>query len=234
MRLRRRDGLLALLAVACTGPGRAAESPKVDNEMARYWRRRVAEFEAAQAAGSVPRGGIVFLGDSMTERFDLARHFAADVRRPLVNRGIGGDKIGGWRYWGLLDRLDSTVLALAPHQVVLAIGVNDLVFAHTPLDNLLPNAERLLARLSAAVPNVLVQAVLPVRASLARHNGAIRSFNRELAAMTTKLGLPLLDAAPALADAEGELSADCAADAVHLNAEGYRRWAERIRPRLRG
>jgi lysophospholipase L1-like esterase len=232
MELSRRACIASALAAGWSTRLSAGE-PKVDNEMARYWCRRVAEFEAEAAAGSVPAGSIVFLGDSMTERFDLARHFAAVVRRPPVNRGIGGDKVGGWRYWGVLDRLESTVVALAPHQVVLSIGVNDLVFAHTPLDNLLPSTERLLVRLASAVPHLLVQTVLPVRAGLARYNGAIRDFNRALIEMSLRLRLPLLDAAPVFADLAGELAIDCAVDAVHLNAEGYRRWAARILPLLR-
>jgi lysophospholipase L1-like esterase len=230
----RRRLVAGFVGAACvTAPRVWAAEPRVDNEMARYWRRRVAEFGAEQAAGRMPRGAIVLLGDSMTERFALDRHFDPAAGRPLVNRGIGGDKVGGWRYWGLLDRLETTVLPLAPHQVVLMIGVNDLVFAHTPADLLHAATERLVQRLAAAVPHLLVQTVLPVRGALAVHNSAIVAFNERLAAITRDHRLPLLDLAPTFRDAAGELRADRAADAVHLNDAGYRQWAGLLAPWLR-
>ena len=195
--------------------------------MSRYWVARVAAF----AAESPPRGALVFAGDSMTERFALARHLPASLG-PFVNRGVGGDKVGGWRYRGLLDRIEASVIALAPRQAVLMIGVNDIVFAATPPALLDAAADELLRRLAAAAP-LLVQSVLPARALLSVHNPAIARFNTQLAALAATHGAGWLDLRPAFTDAQGELRAEFASDSLHLNEAGYARWAAALAPRLR-
>jgi lysophospholipase L1-like esterase len=214
-------------ALLLAAPGAALAEPKIENASSRHWHARVAQFAREQVAP----GGIVFLGDSMTERFPLQALLGGATPRPLVNRGIGGDKVGGWRYWGLLDRLDA-VLALQPAQLVLMIGVNDLVFAGTPFEVLLPSLSRLLDRLQAGVPNLLVQAVLPVRGGLAQHRGRIDRYNESLKAEAQRRQLPWLDLRFAFSDREDLLREDLASDAVHLNEAGYRRWAEALAPRL--
>jgi lysophospholipase L1-like esterase len=215
-----RRGLLLL----ATG-GAFADESKVENASSRHWHQRVAAF----AQESPDPGGIVFLGDSMTERFALAALLGHATHKPLINRGIGGDKVGGWRYWGVLDRLDA-VLALKPAQVMLMIGVNDLVFAHTPAASLYPNFARLLERLKAGVPKVLVQAVLPVRGGLAQHQASIDAFNQHLTQQVQRLGLDALDQRFAFTGPDGQLRQELAADAVHLNETGYRLWAQALLP----
>ena len=219
--MKRRNLMLAALPL-----GAAAQHAKVENEMSRYWRERVDGFAKEQVAP----GSIVFLGDSMTERFALQSLLGSTTQRRLVNRGIGGDKVGGWRYWGLLDRLDA-VLALQPAQLVLMIGVNDLVFANTPTASLHGEASRLLERL-ASLTRVTVQAVLPVRGDLARHRARFAPYNAHLQAEAQRLRLQWLDLGPTFSDAEGLLRAELASDAVHLNEAGYRLWAQKLAPLL--
>lgn len=217
-RLWTRRGLLAAALPLAAG----AQPARIENASSQHWHARVAGF----AREPVVPGSIVFLGDSMTERFPLQALLGARTRRTLVNRGIGGDKVGGWRYWGLLDRLDA-VLALQPAQLVLMIGINDLTHANTPFESLLPNATRLLERLSR-LPAVLVQAVLPVRDSLALHRARLAPYNAHLQAEVQRLGLDWLDLRDDFTAADGLLRADWASDAVHLNAAGYAHWAMRL------
>lgn len=212
-------GLAVPLGVAAEG--------RIENESSRHWHARVAQF----ARESVPQGSLVFLGDSMTERFAPQALLGSATKRALVNRGIGGDKVGGWRYWGLLDRLDA-VLALQPAQLVLMIGINDLVFAGTPVQRLWPACTQLLERLHAGVPRVLVQAVLPVRGSLPVHAPKLGPFNAHLQQQAERLGLDWLTLHDAFADPQGLLRSEWAADAVHLNEAGYRHWAAALAPRL--
>lgn len=218
--MRRRHLLLAT-------PALAAANTRIENESSRHWHARVASF----ASETVAPGAIVFLGDSMTERFPLQALLGERTTRQLVNRGIGGDKVGGWRYWGLLDRLDA-VLALQPAQLVLMIGVNDLVFAATPFEVLLPSVARLLDLLRAGGPQLVVHAVLPVRDRLATHGARIHAYNDALQTEVRRRSLAWLDLRPQFTDAEGLLRADLASDAVHLNAQGYQRWAQALAPHL--
>lgn len=219
--MKRRSLLLAALPLGVT-----AQHAKVENEMSRYWRERVDGF----AKEPVVAGSIVFLGDSMTERFALPSLLGGATQRRLVNRGIGGDKVGGWRYWGLLDRLNA-VLDLQPTQLVLMIGVNDLVFAHTPSESLHANARLLLERL-AGIPQLIVQSVLPVRGNLAQHQARFAPYNAHLQAEAKRLRLHWLDLRPPFTNDDGLLRAEFASDAVHLNDAGYRLWAGQLAPLL--
>jgi lysophospholipase L1-like esterase len=208
-------------------PSLAWASPRVENESSRHWHARVSTF----ARETVAPGAIVFLGDSMTERFPLQALLGHATPLALVNRGIGGDKVGGWRYWGLLDRLEA-VQALRPAQVVLMIGVNDLVFANTPMDLLADALGNLLDRLRGDGIQLLVQAVLPVRGSLSVHQGRIDAYNAILSEAVSQRDLPWLDVRATFTDPSGLLRADLASDAVHLNATGYRLWAQALAPHL--
>lgn len=87
-----------------------------ERERTRYWKERYQVFELE--LDSVPRGEIVFLGNSITEGFDLKTFFPD---KKLVNRGIIGDHIDG-----LLDRLNNSAVVLQPRKIFLMIGINDI------------------------------------------------------------------------------------------------------------
>ena len=186
-----------------------------------YWGRT--HFEARSDLFErlgVPDNSLVFLGDSLTERADwnelLGRHDA-------VNRGIGGDTVPG-----LLSRL-APVLRARPKTIVLLIGINDLDRGAKP-EAVAADLETLLARLRAELPQtvLIVQSVLPMRdvgrgvsvaqASVSELNGLLVEACRQHQAR-------YLDLQPALVDREGALDAAVTKDGIHLNGEGYLRWA---------
>lgn len=75
----------------------------------------------------VKDGGIVFVGDSLTQNFNVYEYFKG---YNVYNRGIGGDTT-----IGLLKRMKESIYDLKPDVVVLLIGINDfeLVENSTPL-----------------------------------------------------------------------------------------------------
>ena len=78
-------------------------------------------YAPANAALPPPRPGerrVVFLGDSITDKWDLARFFPG---RPYVNRGIGGQVTAQ-----MVLRFHQDVIALRPKAVVILAGINDL------------------------------------------------------------------------------------------------------------
>lgn len=212
---------------------------KVRNASSDHWLARWRAFRAEAASagpaepGDPPR--LVLLGDSMIERFPT--ELESDLGRyEVINRGIGGDKIGGWAYFGVLDRLDVSVEPWDPAAVVLLIGVNDVVFAGTPEASTSANARRLLAELARAAPRaeVLVVSVLPVRGEAAEHNAAIDRLSADLRAASAGQGARFLDIADRFRDGKGRLDASLAEDDIHLNDTGYRLLASALRERLNG
>jgi lysophospholipase L1-like esterase len=78
-----------------------------------------------------------------------------------------------------------------------------------------------------------VQALLPIDVSVwgvaVQHK--VVATNQLLAALAGELGLEWLDL-HALFLRDGRLDPACTHDGLHLNAAGYRRWAEAIAPKL--
>ena len=77
------------------------------------------EVFAKEDIAKVQRG-IVFLGDSMTNRFPVEKYFP---NLKVINRGIGGDTMGCIRHYGVYNRLESTVYNLHPKKIIMMIAI---------------------------------------------------------------------------------------------------------------
>ncbi|HEU5397337.1 MAG TPA: GDSL-type esterase/lipase family protein [Verrucomicrobiae bacterium] len=114
---------------------------------------RLAEYRREAAAD---QGAIVFFGDSITRKWDLAKAFPG---MKVANRGIGGDTTRG-----MLCRLKENVLDLHPKAIVFMGGINDLSCqpAGTP-ETIAANVRSILEQIHAADPAtpVLVCETLP-------------------------------------------------------------------------
>ena len=86
-----------------------------------YWDQRVKELHKR---GYQVGNGTFFIGDSITEGYDLYRMYGDNT---IVNMGIGGDFTSG-----VLMRLD-LVKKYKPKKVFLMIGINDIL-KNVPLE----------------------------------------------------------------------------------------------------
>ncbi len=73
-------------------------------------------------------GGIVFVGDSITQDFNVYEYFP---NHNVYNRGIGGDTSKG-----VLTRLNESIFELSPKKVFLHIGTNDLELINDGIENI--------------------------------------------------------------------------------------------------
>ncbi|QYA32204.1 GDSL-type esterase/lipase family protein [Macrococcus psychrotolerans] len=64
--------------------------------------------------------GIVFIGDSITDYWDLDSYFALHNGKRIINRGIGNDR----SQW-VRERFVADAIQLKPNWIVLAIGINN-------------------------------------------------------------------------------------------------------------
>lgn len=168
-------------------------------------------------------GGTVFVGDSITQEFNLSEYFP---NLKTYNRGIGGDTTVG-----LLTRLEESVFALNPKQLVLQIGTNDFsvlqLEAPTTIHNLTQIVDRIHQRLPS-LPIVLVS-VYPLHEPTLnlgridpktfRKNARIQAINEGLNQIPNIHYVNLYDA---LVDKDGQLNMRLSRDGLHLNAEGYK------------
>lgn len=186
-------------------------------------------------------GQTVLIGDSITEIFNWYELFEEYTRRTgqsVYNRGISGDTSDR-----LLERLKINALNIAPRNLVLLIGTNDLGVG-APASFTVGNVEKILLRSREILPdmNLVLQAVYPINKKLSRasvcmvgkrKNEAIRAVNDGLHGLADRFGVRWLDLTQELSDAQGNLSAGFCYDGLHLNARGFEIVANGILPLLR-
>lgn len=175
----------------------------------------------------VTRHNIVMLGNSLTERGFWAEYFQG---QRMLNRGIGGDCISG-----MINRIGPIVEG-QPKAIFIMGGVNDLLFSKISNEKLLSQYERLLNIIAEKSPRtkVYIQSALPVAESfnekmLAGKNARIAEYNTQLQEMAKRRGLQYIDIWSGLVR-DGQLPAEYHFDGIHLTADAYKVWAEKIKP----
>lgn len=222
----------ALLAAQATAPAKPATSPLEQWRVSRaelYMNDfgELARYRAANASLKPPATGekrVVFLGDSITDFWNLAEYFPG---KPYINRGISGQTTSQ-----MLVRFQQDVVALHPRAVVILAGTNDIAGNTGPmrLDDIEANCASLEELARANGIKVVFSSVLPVHnytpQSLDffadRPPAKILELNRWLSAYCAAHGCVYLDYFPALADDKGLLKRDLAEDGLHPNPAGYK------------
>ena len=169
---------------------------------------------------------VVFLGASITNRWDLGRDFP---RVHMVNRGVGGQLVPS-----MLARFKRDVIDLKPKAVVIKFcSIN--IRPHLPQSVLRDGMTMMtqLAQDNGIEP--IVATIIPAGKPEA-HIGdfsvadSLQAFNDWVRQMAAENNLRLIDFAAAIGDEEGFLPRDCSVDPVHVNEKGYQILAEAARP----
>jgi lysophospholipase L1-like esterase len=170
----------------------------------------------------------VFLGDSLTESFDLQKHFG---RNDLRNRGMSGDLTDH-----VLYRLEEITNA-KPAKVFLMIGINDIYQGYEP-DHIVSNIERIIDEFRQKTPDttLLVQSILPINQSKLfiekSVNTKIYQINLRIKSFCEIGRETFIDIHPDFLNNEGEMDEGYTYDGVHLSEAGYILWAELIQSYL--
>lgn len=157
---------------------------------------------------------IVFVGDSITARFEWDEYF---TEYTVANRGIDSDVTEG-----VLNRLD-TIISQTPEKIFLMIGINDIRQGIAP-EATLTNYEKILDELMTTLPDcqIYVQSILPVHTSTGIDNTDVQSLNLSLEELAKSKGLTYLDIYSSVADSENNFT--YTVDGVHPTGEGYEIW----------
>lgn len=178
----------------------------------------------------VPKGRVLFLGDSITEGGLWSDLFP---ELPTTNRGIGGEAT-----YDLLERVDATIND--PIAVSLLIGTNDL---HGPrelreVSQIVERTDEIVRRIREAAPDalILLNSLTPRTEHLTAQLQAINVGYRQIA---ERYDAEYVDLWPAFADDSGVVKPGLTRDNLHLTPAGYLTWVEVLRPyltndRLRG
>jgi lysophospholipase L1-like esterase len=182
----------------------------------------LAKYREANAKLGVPVEGesrVVFLGDSITQAWDLSVFFKG---KPYVNRGISGQTTPQ-----ILLRFRQDVIALNPDIVVILAGTNDLAENTGPTslgaieDNLKSMVD--LARKNGVRPilaSVLPAAAYPWRPEI-RPIEKILALNQWMREYAATEGIGYLDYYSGMVNDQHGLKPELSGDGVHPNEAGY-------------
>jgi lysophospholipase L1-like esterase len=187
-------------------------------------------YAPADRALGLPKPGerrVVFLGDSITDRWDLARYFPNKL---YVNRGIGSQVTAQ-----MILRFQQDVVALQPAAVVILSGINDVqgfLQEETP-EQIEANWETMADIADRHGIHVVFGSILPVNDDTPqakdvvreRHPAELRALNAWLRAFCRRRGYAYADYYAALIDGRGLMQHDLTIDGVHPLQAGYARMA---------
>lgn len=230
--------LLVLVAFACrTEP---VTQPEVSEQTAPtltetippsgHWEPDIRAWEAQDSIQMPPAGGVVFVGSSSIRLWGSLREDMAPL--PVIQRGFGGSRI-----YDAVRFADRIVTKYDPKLVVVFSGTNDVAGNDNDLRpaTVLAGYRELTEKILAHDPEVEVY-YISITPSVLRRRVMDEVFetNRLIQAFSNENDrLHFFDLQDIFLDANGEPRAELfIEDGLHLNADGYALWTERMKPVL--
>lgn len=188
---------------------------------------QIAAFEAFDKVNPPKSGAVLFVGSSTLKRWLTIAKYFPEVT--VLNRGFGGARMSDVLYYA-----DRIVLPCKAKHILVVAGDNDLAGKATPAD-VLRDFKAFVAKVHAAQPETVVTFISikpsPHRERIAGKTTEANRIVQEYVKTDPKLGY--VDITGALLGADGHPDASLfEADALHLNEEGYKRYAVPIKARV--
>ncbi len=166
----------------------------------------------------VKKGGIVFVGDSITQDYNVYEYFP---EYKVYNRGIGGDTTEG-----LLKRLDESIFELEPKTIVLLMGTNDFGVLNANPEDIYLRMKEIIGKIQNRLidTKTILISIYPVNPKLdptsvgSRNNSNIKKLN---SLYQTIQGIQYVDLYNLLIDEEGNLKKEYSVEGLHINQNGY-------------
>ena len=197
------------------------EAEALRQAVAAYYDEKVALYEQENQKYAGFEVDVAFIGDSLTDGYDLAKYYPQYV---TANRGIGGDTT-----FDLEGRLQVSVYDLKPKVVVMLIGANNM-------ETMFENYEAILQGLRENLPETKV-VLLSLTAMGGDHWGRwnqLAAYNNvSIKLLAEKYGFAFVDLFTPLYDVSiGEVYEGYTVDGGHFTDLGYTVVTAQITPVL--
>ncbi|MFC6199934.1 GDSL-type esterase/lipase family protein [Ponticaulis profundi] len=194
------------------------EIPTVYNDpREEYYRSKIDEFNKSP----VRRGSVILLGDSLLARLP-AEFF--NEQQNVVNFGIEGDETSG-----VLNRFDQ-VIAMAPSQVFILIGTNDIA-RNRDVAAIKNNIDLILERANSLDSSEFYfVSILPRGAEL---DPMVDELNEYISIKTAQSSVNFIDSYDDFTIDGMQINAELTSDGVHLNLAGSRELSNDIKSNFR-
>lgn len=166
----------------------------------------------------------LFLGDSITEVYDLDKYYKA---YKVVNSGISGDQTNN-----IYDNLNKRAYIYNPSTIFLLIGTNDFEHGKTN-EEIVKKIEDIIYEINLNLPNakVYLESIYPVNNTNdekinkemvgERDNNRIKDVNKSLKKYCNNKNCTYLDIYDLLKDSDGNLKLEYTKDGLHMSSKGY-------------
>lgn len=220
------SGLLAGSAMAEPVASPAAPSKAIPRNFAK-WEKDVAAFEKSDAQNPPPKHAVLFVGSSIIVRW---KSLAEDCKETVVlNRGFGGNQIADSTHFA-----ERMIFPYEPKMIFLRAGGNDIHAGRSP-DEVFGDFKDFVAKVRERLPEVPI-AYIALSPSPSRWNEreAGDKLNFLIADyVKQQKNLLFVDDSKLPLGADGKPRPELfVADQLHFNEEGYKLFAEAIRPYL--
>lgn len=171
---------------------------------------------------------IVFLGDSITSRYDLNKYFP---NYNVYNSGIAGNMTKD-----ILENMENRVFAYNPTKVFILIGTNDLVYSGLDNDGIKNNIEEIINKIYEKNSNtkIYLESIYPVNNSInkeiveTRTNENIKDLNNKIEKICNNNKCTYINMYDNLTDKNGNMKRIYTVDGLHLNKIGYKVVASKL------
>ena len=220
--MKRCIALLVLLALLWSSLCACAQENNDDwaQQIAAYRAAKLTQYEEENAKYDDFEVDVAFLGDSLTDGYDVAAYYP---QYTVVNRGIGGDTTVD-----LENRLEVSLYDLQPKVAVMLIGANNP-------STMLENYERILQGLCEYAPNtkIILLSLTSMSGEWGKNNHLAAYNNVHIKLLAEKYSFAYVDLYSALFNLEtGEIYPEYTTDGGHLTPQGYEVLTREITPAI--
>jgi lysophospholipase L1-like esterase len=219
------------LDTSCTELATALQAVVRNDVRLRDWPQltRYRYDNRAQPAPAAGEAVVVFMGDSITDNWQLQRYGGFFPGKPYVDRGISGQTTPQ-----MVIRFRPDVIDLKPKVVVILAGTNDIAGNTGPMtdEDIERNLESMADLAKAHGIKVVLASITPTSAYHTPANGnpqtsqrpmtRIRALNAWIKHLADANGYVYLDYFSAMVDQTGVMRAELTADDLHPNVDGYK------------
>ena len=194
-------------------------------ELAREEKIRQEEVKKKRLELEKKSENIVFLGDSITDFYDLDKYYKG---YNVVNSGISGNQT-----ISLINEIKNRVYIYNPTKVFILIGTNDLVDSNRTNEEIVENIEKIVNGIKENRPKakIYVESIYPVNntdnkkvvhsTTKTRSNKRIKKINILIKEMCKDNNIEYINLYDELVDEDGNLNIDYTKDGLHMSEEGY-------------
>ena len=201
----------------------------------KFWLDRVEVFKAENAKLDPAKKNIIFLGDSLTQGFNLDIYFPGIS---MLNRGIVSDGVANvpeaplpWR--GITHRLKESIYDCNPSHLFFLIGTNDVGRKNIPYEYWLGNYKYVIWQARKRFPEIKIILVTcpPTGLKYKKNeylNQRLTMWNEIIRKTAQEEKCELIDLHALLVDEKGLLPDEMTGDGLHLNDLAFKKWTQEI------